>query len=135
MQKAITADMKGHFQYYDDEDGSQVVTPKYDTILDAVAVKHVDGAESEITVGEMIPDYDDGYGSVEDRSLMEQRIAILTERLRPSDLEILLSYIDGTYDSITAACGGGDENKTKATMVQRRIRKAMEGQQFLPVFA
>lgn len=119
MQKAVLADMKGHMQYPKDDDGKQEVVPKYDTVLDAIAISNDEGSG---TVGEQIPMTEYGFTSIEDADLMRQRMDLIEQRLRPDDLKVLLSYVDGTHDSLTAACGGGD---TATAMLQRRIRRAM----------
>ena len=119
MGKSITDDVKGRFSYPVDDDGTQRMEPKFDLTLDSTALT----GDGEVTTkGDMIPVEEEGYTALEDADLMRMRMRLISKRLRPEDLKVLTSYVDGTHDSMTAACGG---DKTTTVILMRRIRRAL----------
>jgi len=116
MGASITELLKG--KHYHPKYGA--IVTKYDTKLDVV-VDSSDGVD--ITIGDTVPLTEAGYSEVDDADEMRYRMRMLADRLRPADMATLASYVDGTYDTLTEACGGNTQYK----LFTRRMKVATRG--------
>ena len=119
MSGSLKELLKGKHSY----PGSGGVVTRYDTTLDVELLSSNDEGEV-LTIGNTIPEHEQGYDDVDNAEEMRARIRMLAPRLRPADMAVIMSYVDGTYDTLTEACTAGDMQYGTFT---KRMRVATRG--------
>ena len=115
MGQGIVESLKGKHAW--PKHGS--IVTKYDTTLDTV-LHEEDGLT--VTLGDTVPYTEAGYGEVDSADEMRVRLRMLAGMLRPTDMDIITSFVNGEHDTLTAACGGraGYKSFTKRMKVATR---------------
>ena len=121
MGRSLVEQLKGKHSYPTDSEGTQYIITRYDTTLDMV-VSTTEDSET-VTLSDTLGEVELGFMQVEDADEMRYRLRVLADRLRPADMDIIASYVEGNHGSLTEACGG----KVEYQLFTRRMARATKG--------